>query len=248
MSAGTDPLLRALDALDAPVDFFLRDDDAGWADARLLALLDTTAACAVPIDLAVIPAALTAPLARQLLRRRRQQALGLHQHGWTHANHEPEGRKCEFGGSRPAAERERDIVQGAQRLQELLGADVDPTFTPPWNRCADELPMQLRRLGFMALSRSASAPPQPLLAELPVHTDWSRRWREAIDSRSDPAARIAADLARHVRPGARVGLMLHHAAMADDELALLARLLRRWSTHPNARWQPMHALLTKATA
>jgi hypothetical protein len=248
MKATGDPLLLALDALDAPVDFFLRDDDAGWSDPRLMALLDTTAACATPIDLAVIPAALTAPLARQLLQRRRHQALGLHQHGWSHTNHEPEGRKSEFGGIRLAAERELDIVRGARRLQDLLGADVDPIFTPPWNRCADELPMLLRRLGFTALSRSASAPPQHALAELPVRTDWCRQWREAIESGSDAATRIAADLARHVRPGARIGLMLHHAAMADDELTLLARLLRRWTTHPNARWQPMHALLTKATA
>jgi len=246
MKTHVDPLLLALDALDGPVHFFVRDDDAGWDDTRLTALLDVTAATGTPIDLAVIPAALTDGLAQRLLQRRRCQPLGLHQHGWSHTNHETEGRKCEFGPGRPAAARLHDIAQGARRLHEALGADFEPFFTPPWNRCADDVPGQLRRMGFVALSRCAGAPAQQALPELPVHTDWCRQWREAVGAREDASTRIAAGLARHVRAGASVGLMLHHAAMADDELALLGQLLRRWAAHPHARWQPMHALIPKA--
>lgn len=245
-TAAADPLLRALDAVDGPVDFFVRDDDAGWDDARLFALLDTLARCEVAADLAVIPQALTGSLAERLLQRRRVQPIGLHQHGWSHANHEPEGRKCEFGATRPASVQADDVARGAHRLETLLGAAFERIFTPPWNRCDGALPGALRRLGFVALSRESGAAvrqPQAALGELPVHADWCRHWRAAVDGGEDAATRIAGDLARRVRPGARIGLMLHHAAMADDQRALLGTLLRRWAAHPHARWQPMHALL-----
>jgi hypothetical protein len=69
MRSSLTPLIAALDAAGAPVAFFLRDDDAGWADARLLALLDCTEKAGVPIDLAVIPLAPGAALAASLCAR-----------------------------------------------------------------------------------------------------------------------------------------------------------------------------------
>jgi hypothetical protein len=85
----------ALDEAPASVEFFLRDDDAGWADDRLLEMLAVIGGHALPIDLAVIPRAASSDLARQLSRLHAQSAgrLGLHQHGLAHHNHEPHGRK-----------------------------------------------------------------------------------------------------------------------------------------------------------
>jgi hypothetical protein len=60
------------------VDVFFRDDDAGWADARLLALCDLFGALELPLDLAVIPAALHDGLAREL---RARDWRGRHKHG-----------------------------------------------------------------------------------------------------------------------------------------------------------------------
>ena len=51
MHQGLSALQAALDAAPSPVDFFLPDDDAGWADAHLFALLDCTEQAGVPIDL-----------------------------------------------------------------------------------------------------------------------------------------------------------------------------------------------------
>ena len=79
----------ALDEAPAPVELFFRDDDAGWGDERLLELLDLFAALGLPVDLAVIPAALDAGLAAELRARGIALAVGLHQHGYAHANHEP---------------------------------------------------------------------------------------------------------------------------------------------------------------
>src|SRR3954449_2685447 len=79
------PVVDALDAAIAPpvpVPFFFRDDDAGWGDARLVALLDVFEARATGIDLAVIPRELDASLARELVAR---AGVRLHQHGLAHA-------------------------------------------------------------------------------------------------------------------------------------------------------------------
>src|SRR4051794_33505250 len=91
-------LLDSLDRSPRRLEVFFRDDDAGWDDDRLLALVDLFAERGLPLDLAVIPAELSARLASALVAR----DVGLHQHGYSHANHEVEGRKCEFGPGRGA--------------------------------------------------------------------------------------------------------------------------------------------------
>ncbi|MFZ2650301.1 MAG: hypothetical protein WA210_09365 [Burkholderiaceae bacterium] len=245
---GFDPLLLALDRAAAPVNFFVRDDDAGWADERLLALLRVMDAANVPIDLAAIPAALTLPLARELKARRGAgQGIGIHQHGYAHANHEPAGRKCEFGPARSLSQCESDLRRGREQLLDLLGECLDPIFTPPWNRLGPDTPALLGRLGFSALSRDFNASPQGAIAEISVHCDWTKQWRLANAQQTgarEPIALacVARELARHASAGACVGLMLHHEAMSDSELAALSQGLARWTGHPNARWRQMREL------
>jgi hypothetical protein len=223
-----------------PARFFIRDDDGGWDDAALAALLEVTAAAGVPVDVAVIPSAATPALAALLKAAPR---VGVHQHGWSHANHETEGRRCEFGAARALADQQRDIVAGRARLAALFGAAVDSIFTPPWNRCAAATPALLAEAGLRALSRSRGAPPQNALPELPIDVDWCRLRREA----TTPAAaieRIGAACAERVAAGGPVGLMLHHAAMDGDDRAGLAELLAIVGRHPNAACVPMRALLS----
>jgi hypothetical protein len=222
-----DPVQAALDAAPAPVDVFFRDDDAGWRDDRLLALLDLFDEHALPLDLAVIPAALGNALAAEL-RARAGPLLGLHQHGFAHRNHEPGGRKHEFGPSRTHAEQCRDIERGAGRLRKLLGDAVDGSiFTPPWNRCTHVTARCLHELGFATLSRESRAEPfgVPGLGELPVHVDWCRL--EALEI----ATRLATAIAQ---PGA-AGVMLHHGVTDAAGRARVAELLALVRAHPNAR-------------
>jgi hypothetical protein len=223
-----EPVARALDAAPAPVDVFFRDDDAGWDDGRLLELLERFAAHGLPLDLAVIPAALTSGLARELLRRER---VGLHQHGFAHVNHEPEGRKCEFGPSRARERQRADIAAGRERLRALLGAAVQPVFTPPWNRCTADTGACLAELGFAALSREHRAEPLgiPGLRELPVHVDWVRL---------DPAE-LAARMAARIAAGGPLGVMLHHAVMEAESMERTSELLALVAGHGSARARPM---------
>jgi hypothetical protein len=234
------PLQLVLDRTSAPVTFFFRDDDAGWEDRRLLALLDLYARHGIPLDLAVIPGALSWSVARDLERRvTRGAALGLHQHGSAHVNHESSGRKCEFGPSRKAVDQYSDIESGKHMLAECFGEHVDPIFTPPWNRCTQVTVVSLCALGFHALSRDAGAEELDLLdlVELPVDIDWCSR-AEMRPTLPELGRRIASAAART----GRVGVMLHHAVMDEASLRDVASLLALLAAHANARCVRMSEL------
>jgi hypothetical protein len=245
MHAGLKPLIVALEEAPARVSFFLRDDDAGWHDARLFELLDATQAAGVPVDLAVIPEAAGPALARSLQARMTAAPglIGVHQHGFAHRNHEGVERKCEFGAGRCADAQRRDLSEGRERLRRLFGARLDDIFTPPWNRCSDATPALLADLGYAALSRSRGATAQLTLPELPIDVDWCRQRRLATAQGADGVERVALELARRVSAGGPAGLMLHHAEMSAFDLTLLDALLVATRHHPNARWQPMRELL-----
>ncbi len=247
MSEGLEPLLEVLERARQPVDCFIRDDDGGWDNERQIALLDATAAAAVPIDLAVIPMALDGALARELIRRidGGMQPLGVHQHGLSHTDHQTEtgGRKCEFGPAREPELQRLDLSNGWNQLLRQFGPRLDPIFTPPWNRCAAETPHVLSGLGYAALSRSRGATAQQVLPELPVDLDWCKQHRAG-----GPEAIVHAwsrDLAARIDDGLPFGLMLHHAAMEAAEFDLLRSWLLELAHHPLLRWRSMRSLLAE---
>jgi hypothetical protein len=210
-------LLLSLDETAEPVEVFFRDDDAGWADERLLELLARFAEHGLPLDLAVIPAELSSGLAGQLA----ESHAGLHQHGYAHTNHQVEGRKCEFGRARGYEAQRADIAAGQSRLKELLGDRVDPFFTPPWNRCTRDTGEALVSLGFTLLSREHRAEPLGLLPELPVHLDVARLSAAELDER----------FAGRVREGGPIGVMFHHGAMEPDDMRRASELLALLAAH-----------------
>ena len=250
MQAGLNAALQALDSAAAPVRFYVRDDDAGWDDARLFALLECAELAGVPIDLAVIPQACSDALAHALCARIDAAPLpiGVHQHGFAHINHEAVGRKCEFGQTRGIEAQRRDLCRGQARLRAQFGARLDRLFTPPWNRCSALTPALLAHLGYGALSRDHSAPPQDALPEWPVHVDWCREWRKAVLAGEHGADRIGQALARAIAGGDAVGVMLHHAQMTCAELVSLQALFKPLTQHPHAHWIPMRELSDVAGA
>jgi peptidoglycan/xylan/chitin deacetylase (PgdA/CDA1 family) len=233
-----DPLRAALDTASRPVTFFFRDDDAGWADDRLRRLLALFDRFGAPLDLAVIPCALGPGLAREL--RDRRPALGLHQHGFAHSNHEPNGRKCEFGPARAAEAQRADIERGRTLLEELLEAPLDPIFTPPWNRCTRETGRVLVEAGLPVLSRESRAEPLDVdgLVELPVHVDWFAHRKGVRLSREELGGALAAE----ALGGGPVGVMLHHAQMDAGERRMLSELLDLLTASAGARRAAMAEL------
>ena len=244
MSRWLDPIRGALDDAPDPVTFFFRDDDGGWRDDRLLALMDLFAELGLPLDLALIPSALRAEIAHEVANRVDASAglLGVHQHGLSHRNHEPAGRKCEFGSSRSRGDQQRDISAGQTRLASQLGDRLQPIFTPPWNRCTRVTGGCLVELGFKALSRESRAEPLGVsgLVELPVHLDWFAHRKGIRLAREELAQRLASEIERGRRP---IGVMFHHALMDEAERADAASLLELVADHRSARAQPMIELI-----
>ena len=241
------PVWQALQECPAPLSVFLRDDDAGWDDPALIALLDCCAQAHVTLDLAVIPMAISTQLADQLCARidAAPVLLAVHQHGYAHSNHETVGRRCEFGGSRSAPAQRNDLRQGRARLQALLGHRLDDIFTPPWNRCAAYTPGLLAELGFAALSRDRTAPHQHDLPELGVDVDWCKHSAGAACNGPALAQALADAVRRRQQNAQPLGLMLHHAQMSAAELALLSQWLPALRAHPKLRWQLMREALAE---
>jgi hypothetical protein len=234
-----DPVRAALDGRSAAVTFFIRDDDAGWTNDRLFRLLDLARWHRLPIDVAAIPVATKASLAAELRRAAEESggSVAVHQHGYSHVNHEATGRKCEFGESRSVERQRRDIVDGRRRLEDVLGTPLASIFTPPWNRCTVRTAAVLAELGYRLLSCDVSAPAFGVegLGELPVRLDWSGR-----HGIRNGAAAWSTTIADAITAAAEpVGLMLHHAVMTTEDRRLLSELLTVIAAHPMARVRSM---------
>jgi predicted deacetylase len=225
MKAWLLPIARALHERRTPLAIFFRDDDGGWADGELTALLDLYETCGAPLDVALIPSAVGNGLTGTLTRRlARGAAIGLHQHGLTHRNHEPGGRPCEFGPSRSASAQHADIAEGRSLLVSRFGPAVDSIFTPPWNRCTPVTASCLVANGIRAISRDRTAGALNCggLIECPIAVDWFGRQKGVRLSRDAWTARVAAAIAAAAAP---LGFMLHHAQMGADDFEALAGLL-----------------------
>jgi hypothetical protein len=222
----------ALDEAPVPRPFFFRDDDAGWRDDRLRTLLDRFEAYGLPVDLAVIPAELTPELTRELTVRIRDTGVRVHQHGLTHTNHEPSGRKCEFGPSRDAVALTLDVVEGQRRMRDAFGPRVDPVFTPPWNRCVPAIADILVPFELKVLSRDSTAPrlDRPDLVETPVTVDWFGHRKGIRLTRAE----LGDAIAESIRRDEAVGVMLHHAVTDEADLAGIDDLLALVAGHEHA--------------
>jgi hypothetical protein len=226
MTGWLDSLVAELDEASEPVVFFFRDDDAGWRDDLLVALLDVFEHAGAQVDVAAIPTAVS-PLLGRILGER-QGTVRVHQHGLAHVNHEPAGRKCEFGPARQADVQLADILAGRRLLLDRLEAEPDPIFTPPWNRCTADTARAVRDAGLEVLSRESRAEPLHVngVCELPVSVDWVR---------PAPRAALGEALAAAARDDRPVGVMLHHAVMDGEQRGGVAELLDVLGSSSTAR-------------
>lgn len=243
MSNWLNSVRAALDNSAQPIRLFFRDDDAGWANDRLLALLDIFGQVGMPIDCAVIPEILDQTLSHELLCRWQQakQFIGLHQHGYSHSNHEPpESRKNEFGSNRNKDQQKSDIAAGQAFLHDILGDALDPIFTPPWNRCTQATVDCLEELDFKLLSRDISAVKLDTVnvKQVPIHLDWSK----VLKTSSNPLPMLSQSIANHLHNNTLTGIMLHHADMNTENLQPLTELLSVLASH-----QQVQSLLLRET-
>jgi hypothetical protein len=248
MAHWLDPVARALAGRQDPLELFFRNDDVGWADQRLFALLDLCALHDWPIDLAVIPAAIRSQLAGALVARvEAGWPIGLHQHGFQHANYEPEGRPCEFGPSRPADAQWLDIATGRRALLADFGPCLDAIFTPPWNRCTAITERFVLKSGLTTISRDRSAGPPTVrgLADCSIGVDWFARVKGTRASREEWAVGLAREVAGATAP---LGVMLHHAQMDVEEFDALDELVKTCARSGRVRGVLMRQVVPAAAA
>ena len=218
--------LGALPATDRPLNIFFRDDDVAGDEPSLRRMIDLFRETGVPVNLEIIPGHLTEACASylRLEKDRCPELFELNQHGWRHENHEPAGRKSEFGISRGYAEQFADIKEGKERLEEMLGSSFHPVFTPPWNRFTGETCRALEALGFKALSalRRSSTIEGYSYPEISVTLDIID-WKLTRALR--PVETLIDELIGQIERRETIGIMLHHQVMDDEAFDFLGRLL-----------------------
>lgn len=237
------PLQQALERLNHSVTFFYRNDDAGWDSLALLRLLDLFDNLQLPLDLAVIPKAITAESATMLNARLVQcdNRLGLHQHGYAHINHQFVGRKCEFGEARQFDQQMQDIATGKAILHDYFGNRVDSIFTPPWNRCSQTTLDVLNALSFNVLSREENATSLSLdqIVEIPIHIDWLKQSHGERWGREQ----IMELVSEKILVNRSIGIMLHHQEMNQEDLIAFKQFAQLIEQHPNIRYKRMCDLI-----
>jgi len=235
-------IAAAIERRRKPLTVFFRDDDIGWANEKLAALCNRFAHFDAPLDLAVIPGSLDGDTANDVIRiiREYSQILGLHQHGYTHTNHQHSGRKCEFGNSRSFEEKSRDIALGRERLHKILGELIDPIFTPPWNRCTADTCEILVEQEFLALSRIAGSEEieHSGLVDISATLDWNKWQLIGSVNPTSGGDRVT----KGFEQLETVGVMLHHEQLTEPDLDRLSAFIELLKNSERVEFRPMMQL------
>jgi hypothetical protein len=250
---GFRPLLQELDnwaATGRQATLWWRDDDAGAPTAALDRMIALSAANAVPLGLAVIPARATTALAARL---QSAPTVFVLQHGLAHTNHAPPGeRAAEFGPHRSLPARAAEIADGWHRLAGMPRRL--PLFVPPWNRYAPDIAPALAASGLRAVS--AFGPARQLTAgivEGNCHCDIiSWKTTRGFTGTAKSITMIADHLVARrtgAAPAAEVtGVLTHHLDHDPDCWRFLGALFQVTRVHPAARWISPADLIGGASA
>jgi hypothetical protein len=217
-------------------DFWLRDDDAAEPGEALDRLLSLTAAAAVPLTLAVIPARAGTSLAE---RAAAEAGVTAAVHGWSHDNHASPGeKKQELGPHRPADAVLAELADARIIVDSLFGALALPMLVPPWNRIDEALLPALPALGFTTLSVFGPARPGPLKC-LNAHVDLMG-WKAERKGKEHAAliAEIVAQLKQRLEAGSSepIGLLSHHLVHDETAWSFLQDLFDTMAEPPACRW------------
>ena len=227
------------------LNIFFRNDDVADNDPGLRRLVDIFTEAGVPLNLQIIPGLLTENCSSFLLELKTAGPglIELNQHGWLHKNHEPSGRKCEFGSSRNFEQQLADIRAGKERLEEMLGDAFNPVFTPPWNRYTDDTVRVLEALEFKALSalQRNGQINSGTLREISVTLDIID-WKNGAVLK--PMDHLMDDLARQIAVGDTIGILIHHQVMGDEAFGFVSDLLRELRQFENPRFHTFESILS----
>jgi peptidoglycan/xylan/chitin deacetylase (PgdA/CDA1 family) len=219
-------------------DFWLRDDDAVEPTPALDRLLALTGRFSIPATLAAIPAWTAEPLAARLARESRVE-VGVH--GWSHANHAPDGeKKQELGAHRRRAVVLDELERGLAHITRLHGDRAVPLLVPPWNRIEPDLVPLLGGIGFSALSTFGPAKPAAIRV-INANVDLID-WHGTRGCR-DHAVLVREIIAQLEREDGVVGLLTHHLVHDEAAWRFLGQLFEVTSRHECCRWRSVTEML-----
>ena len=208
-----------------PLPVLFRADDIGVPSANFMRLLELFSSHGIPLCLAVVPAWLTDTRWNTFNTYVDTDSSQWcwHQHGWRHTNHQPSGKKEEFGGARTRSALRADLIQGRDRLISVIGEHFSPFFTPPWNRCSEDTLELLVQLDYRGISRSKGeqsdrAPLNDFFINVDLHT------RKEADA--DTALQGLCEEVHRAIEDNYVSIMIHHQLMNKAAFELLDLLLR----------------------
>lgn len=214
-----------------PVVFF-RADDIGIPSGTFSQLIGSFKKHELPLCLATVPAWLTDDRLSQLyeITGKSKEQWFWHQHGYVHHNHEPTGKKQEFGPARSYDDISTRLEKGKIRLDHFLGSLNQPVFTPPWNRCSGETLQALQDLGFKGISRSRGARPHTpqSFPDFQVNVDLHTRKETSPEQGFN---NLLKEIDQGLASG-KCGIMLHHQRMNKRAVALLDTLLHCLKKQP----------------
>jgi len=226
------------------IRIFLRDDDADEDLESLRQLFDVCLASSVPLNLEIIPEALTEAGIRLLDNHKHlhPKLFELNQHGYSHQNHEKEGRKCEFGSSRNFEQQLEDISRGKALLEKTFKDKFYPVYTPPWNRCTEDTLKVLDRLGFKVFSKDKGKTKATGYGFREISTTLDLyRWKG--NPRMKAPEEIVEQLLIQMKEEAPIGLLLHHKVMGEAEFRFLDHLLGTLRDFANVQFETFQTLL-----
>lgn len=220
--------------------FWWRDDDATRVTPDLERLLGISTETATPIAIAVIPADAGCELRDRL---RVEPNANVLQHGWSHANHAPDGaRQEEYGAHRPMAIRLAELSEGWRRIGEFAGCL--PVLVAPWNRIdpavIDELP-GIGLAGVSTLGPRDAAEPVRGVRCTNVHVDivdWGgSRGFVGLDRALDQVLdHLQQRRSGDVDGDEPTGIMTHHLFHDEGCWWFVREFLFRTRAHSAARW------------
>ena len=194
-------------------ELVIRVDDVGVHTAEESALIAEIAAMGHAVNAAVIPlyAASTTgwlpPLAAKL------PGIEVHQHGWSHVNHESTEQKAEFGGARPLEERAREIGDGKALLEQMFSSTFVSVFCPPWNRLSSDVIGICHALSFAGVSGFKEVALPPPMRNLSANIDVTKVVRTGPSPEDGLLAAATAVLSRAQGPR----LMIHPHDLTESE-------------------------------
>lgn len=228
--------------------FWWRDDDVELPSPRLDRLIAISKAAPngpIPLTLAVIPARTGMALWERL---EGEEHVRLFQHGWSHANHAPEGeRTMELGAHRPTRIVMEELDRGRDDMELVGNGYFFPVIVPPWNRIDPKIVRQLDSWGFWGLSTFGPRPwpdrrrPENRPIIVNVHIDIFQ-WRPKARfigtgaALGQAVAHLAARRLGIVDPDEHTGLMTHHLQHDAGCWRFIERFLAVTASHPAGRW------------